>query len=238
MGGIYLSNVDANSSAANAGLQKGDVILSIDGQEIDSDGNYQHPVYGKISVNHLVSCEHYAGDKLKLRYSRAGEIKETVAVATERPPQDFVIEPYTFDRAPKFILFGGLLFQELNRQYLKEWGSNWQKEAPIKFVYFDRYQSEIFSPDRGRLIIISHILSAPSTIGYDQLSYLVVEKVNGRTIHGMNDLAIALKSPIDGFHKIEVSEDPKTLYIDARTVETDTAALSKQYGLPITSRLE
>lgn len=237
-GGIYLSNVDANTAAALAGLQKGDVVLSVEGQGIDADGNYKHPVFGKISINHLISTEHYVGDSLKIKYSRAGEVKETVAIAAERPPQSFVIEPYLYDRAPKFILLGGLLFQELNRQYLREWGNNWLKDAPLKFVYFDRYQSELFPPDRGRIVFISHILSAPSTIGYDQLGYLIVEKVNNLVIKSIEDLAKAFENPIDGFHKLEVSEDPRVLYLDASTVEADTTALAKQYGLPITSRLK
>ncbi len=236
-GGIYLSHVDAGTAAATAGLQAGDVILSVDGHSIDPDGNYEHPVFGKISVNHLISTEHYVGDTLKIKYSRAGETRETTATAAERLPQSFTIQPYVYDRAPKFILLGGLLFQELSRQYLREWGTNWQKDGPVKFVYLDRYQSELFPADRGQIVFISHIFSAASTIGYDQLSYLMVEKVNNQTIKSIADLATALKTPVDGFHKIEVAEDPKTLYIDAKTVEKDTETLAQQYGLPITRRL-
>ena len=237
-GGIYLSNVDINTPGAQAGLQKGDVVLSADNHEIDADGNYDHPLFGKISINHLISTEHYVGDSITLRYSRAGEIKETIATAADRPPQSYIIEPYVYDRAPKFILLGGFLFQELSRQYLKEWGANWQKDAPLKFLYLDRYQSELLPADRGRVVFISHILSAPSTIGYDQLNYLIVEKVNNQPIKGIADLDRALKIPINGYHKIEVNEDPRVLYIDARTVEADTTALSQQYGIPFSSRLK
>ncbi|HEX8371410.1 MAG TPA: PDZ domain-containing protein [Chthoniobacterales bacterium] len=236
--GIYLSQVDPNTAASQAGLQKGDVILSVDDQTVDPDGNYSHPVFGKISINHLISTEHYVGDSIKITYSRGGEIKETTAIAADRPPQSYVIEPYVFDRAPNFLLFGGCLFQELSRQYLREWGNTWQKDAPIKFVYFDRYQSELFPPDRGRIVFISHILSAPSTVGYDQLSYLVVEKINNEVIKSIADVAKAIKTPLDGFHKIEVRDDPEVLYIDAHTVEADTAALAKQYGIPLTSRVQ
>ncbi len=237
-GGIYLSNIEANTAAGQAGLQKGDVVLSVDGQEIDPDGNYAHPFFGKISINHLISTEHYVGDAIKIKYSRNGEIKETTATASDRPPQSYIIEPYVYDRAPKFLLLGGFLFQELSRQYLREWGANWQKDAPLKFVYFDRYQSELFPPDRGRIVFISHILSAPSTIGYDQLSYLIVEKVNDHVIKSIANLNEALKTPINGFHKIEVSDDPNVFFVDAHTAEADTAALSKQYSIPIISRLK
>lgn len=236
-GGIYLSRVDAGTSAAKAGLQAGDVILEAAGRKIDADGNYDDEDYGKISINHLISTRHYAGDSLKVKFLRGGEIKETTAIAADRQPQSFVIEPYVIDRAPKFILLGGLVFQELNRQYLREWGSGWPKDAPLRFVYMDRYQAELFGPDRGKVVFLSQVLPAQSAIGYDQLGYLIVDKVNNEVIRGIADLNEALKTPVNGFHKIDFTTDPRTIYLDEGTVARDTQSVQKQYGLPVTTRL-
>ena len=45
-----------------------------------------------------------------------------------RAANDYVITPYNFDRAPLYYVLGGLVFQELSRQYLREWGANWLKD--------------------------------------------------------------------------------------------------------------
>ncbi len=236
-GGVYLNNVDSSTAAAAAGLQAGDVVLKVGDKTIDPDGNYDHPIFGKIAISHFITTESQVGDTLKVQYSRAGEIRETTLTAAARPPQDFTIEPYTYDRAPRFILLSGLLFQELSRQYLREWGGDWRKTAPLAFVYLDRYQNELFQPDRGRVVILSQVLAVPATIGYERVGQSVVEKVNDRPIRGIADLDVALKSPIDGFHKIEIQDDPRTLYLDAKTAADATESLRQQYGLPITSRL-
>ena len=49
-GGVYISKVVPGASAAAADLREGDVILSIGGNEIDSRGNYDHPVWGMLVV--------------------------------------------------------------------------------------------------------------------------------------------------------------------------------------------
>jgi hypothetical protein len=142
------------------------------------------------------------------------------------------------DQPPPFYVLGGIIFQELSRQYLKEWGGNWQKEAPQRFVYLDRFQSELFPEGNRRVVIMSQVLPANSTIGYDELAYLTVQKVNGREVKSLHDLAEAVKQPLDGFHKIETYEDPKQLALDAAEVLEEAPALQENYGLPALQRLE
>jgi PDZ domain-containing protein len=120
---------------------------------------------------------------------------------------------------------------------LREWGNGWPKDAPLRFVYMDRYQAELFGPDRGKVVFLSQVLPAQSAIGYDQLGYLIIDKVNNKPIRGIADLDAALETPVNGFHKIEFTTDPRTIYLDAATIGKDTESVQKQYGLPITSRL-
>ena len=106
-----------------------------------------------------------------------------------RAPKDYVIPPYSVDEVPRYMVYGGLIFQELSRQYLKEWGPNWQREAPQRFVYLDRFQSELF-PEGGRhIVILSQTLPSNNTIGYEELSYLTVKRVNGKEIKSLKELA-------------------------------------------------
>ena len=115
---------------------------------------------------------------------------------------------------------------------------NWQREAPQRLVYMDHFQSELF-PDRNRrVVILSQVLPANSTIGYDDLSYLTVTKVNGKEIKSLNDLAEAAKQPVDGFIKIETEEDPKQIELDASQVAAEAPALQENYGISSLQRLQ
>jgi S1-C subfamily serine protease len=238
-GGVYVTNVEPNMPAMKAGIQAGDIVTSIGNHEIDQNGNYVDPLYGKIEFTNLISAHSYAGDALPFQIQRQGKPMELKVTLEHRDTKDYVSPPYSLDEAPKYLVLGGLIFQELSRQYLKEWGPNWQREAPPRFVYFDRFQSELFPGEHRRIVILSQVLPANNTIGYDEFSYLTVTKVNGKEIKSLNDLAAATKQPIEGgFIKIETEEDPKQLELDAKDIEREAASLQENYGIPSLQRLE
>ena len=87
-------------------------------------------------------------------------------------------------------------------------------------------------------MILSQVLPANSTIGYDDLAYLTVTKVNGRGIKSLDDLAEAVKHPIEGFIKIETEEDPKQIELDATQVAAEAPELQENYGISSLQRLQ
>jgi S1-C subfamily serine protease len=237
--GVYVTSIEPNMPAMKAGMQVGDIITAIGNHEIDQNGNYVDPLYGKIEFTNLISAHSYAGDVLPFQIQRAGKPMELKVTLEHRDANDYVSPPYSLDEAPKYIVLGGLIFQELSRQYLKEWGPNWQREAPPRFVYFDHFQSELFPGEHRRIVILSQVLPANNTIGYDEFSYLTVTKVNGREIKSLNDLAEAAKQPIEGgFIKIETEEDPKQIELDPKDIAAEAPELQENYGIPSLQRLD
>ncbi len=237
--GVYVTSIEPNMPAMKAGMQVGDIITAIGNHEIDQNGNYVDPLYGKIEFTNLISAHSYAGDVLSFQIQREGKPMELKITLEHRDAKDYVSPPYSLDEAPKYVVLGGLIFQELSRQYLKEWGPNWLREAPPRFVYFDRFQSELFPGEHRRIVILSQVLPANNTIGYDEFSYLTVTKVNGREIKSLNDLAEAVKQPIEGgFIKIETEEDPKQIELDPKDIAAESPILQENYGIPSLQRLD
>ena len=235
-GGVYITAIQKNSPMDKAGLRDGDVLLEINGLAVDQDGNYIDPRYGKISIVHLISTKSYVGDRLKLRILRDTKPKDIELTLSHRPVEDYVIAPYTIDMPPRYYVLGGLVFQELTRQYLKEWG-DWQKKAPERFVYYDRYQSELFQEGPKKIVILSQVLPSEDTVGYEELNNLVVTKINHVPMNSLADIVAAVEHPVDGFHKIEFEECPRMIFLDAKKVADDAPTLMKNYGLSSLKRL-
>lgn len=235
-GGIYVTGLDPNGSAARAGLRIGDVLLSVNNQSIDADGSYQDPIYGRLSVINLTTTVPFAGEKLPVTIMRDGLRQKLEVGLFHVPPEDYVIDPYVIGRAPRFYILGGLVFQELTRQFLKEWGPNWNREAPQRFVYYDRYQANLF-PTKRKLVILTQVMPTKATVGYERLNYLTVRRINGADITNLADVARASQHPVDGFHKIEFEEDPHLIFLDANEVAEQSGALQKLYSLPTMQRL-
>src|SRR5437867_3079824 len=194
-GGVYVTNIEPNTPAMKAGLQVGDIVTAIANNEIDQNGNYVDPLYGKIEFKNQLTAHAYSGHVFPFRIQRNGKPMQLNVTLEHRDAKDYVSPPYNLDQPPRYYVLGGLIFQELSRQYLKEWGPNWQREAPQRLVYFDRFQSELFPDANRRVVILSQVLPANSTIGYDDLTYLTVTKVNAREIKSLDDLAEAVKHP-------------------------------------------
>ena len=236
--GVYVTSVDPSSPAAKAGLQVGDIVTSVGNNEIDQNGNYVDPLYGKIEFTNLITAKAFAGDTLPVHLQRAGKPMQVDLKLEHRNANDYVIPPYSLDRAPPYCVLGGLIFEELSRQYLREWGANWMKDAPQRLVYKDRFQSELYPEGNRRVVVLTQVLPANTTIGYDDIAYLCVRKVNGKEVKSLADLAEAVKTPVDGFITIETEEDPKQIALDAKQVEAEAEALKQNYGLPSLQRLE
>lgn len=236
-GGVYVTSVLRNSPAEKAGLEVGDILLAIDGIAIDNDGNYEDAQYGRVPFSNLLTMSKFSGDSIKLRIFRDGE-EQTLTAQLEAPDHSSRIsEPYIMDRAPEYFVLGGLVFQELSRDYLRSYGSDWQQRAPQRLVYLDQFQDEL-PEDRGKIVFLGGVLPSDLTIGYERLRALPVVKVNGKEIKNLQDLKLAAEQPVDGFHKIEFDEDPRFIFLDAEGAKETDKLIQEQYGLPSLSHIE
>lgn len=236
-GGVYVTEVTPGGSAEKAGIKRGDAITSVAGKAIDQDGNYDDPEYGKISFSHLLNTLGRSGETVEIAILRDGKEETIPVVLAPLDHSRVASESYVMDTQPKYFILGGLIFQELSRPYLYEWGGNWRKEAPQRLVYLDAFQNEL-PKDRGKIVFLSQVLPAESTVGYEDLDHLVVSKINDVPIKSLADIATAAAQPKNGFHKIEFEEDPGVIYLDAGDVQKNTDQIIQHYNLPASNNLD
>lgn len=235
-GGVYVTEVLRGSAAEKAGLKTGDVLLAVDGRAIDQDGNYEDPDWGRIAFSHITNTIYHPGETVNFRVFRDGAVSEIPVTLEARDRSKIISEPHMSDRAPRYVIMGGVVFMELSRPYLQEWGGDWAKEAPQRLVFLDAFQNEL-PEDRGKIVFISQILPTQETLGYEGLENLVVSRINGKEIKSLDDVIAASKSPVDGFQMIELDEDPGRIFLDAGAIEAHRDALMEKYALPSLQRL-
>ncbi|WP_345714491.1 PDZ domain-containing protein [Luteolibacter yonseiensis] len=222
-GGLYIHNVRKGGAAETAGVKKGDVLLAVDGQHIDRRGYYQHENYGSLFWGHLIRGSKSTGDTVTLSLLREGQPLEIKATLTREEESSKLVPGYSFDKAPNFLLKGGLVFQELSRPLLESFGENWESRAPLNFLDAmenpEKYEGRV-----DRIIFLSGSIPTPATVGYESLRNLIVKKVNGKEIKNMRSLVDAFKGNLGERHSIEFDEENFTVYLD----ETVSAAVDKQ----------
>lgn len=238
-GGVMVTGVMPETSAAMAGLKEGDVLLELGGYKLDARGNYQDPTWGLLAMGHLVKGANTVGTEIPMKISRDGQIMDLTLKLTRKEPKEFLVDPYVFDRGPRYLILGGLVFSELTRTYLEAFGGEWRDRAPFEFVYAVQNPEKFARDGRKKLVFLAGALPSQSTIGYEGVRGAFIEKVNGKPINDITDLAAALEHPVDGLHVIEIDEVPYTLYIDAALAAEDNKQLLPQrYRITQLQRLE
>lgn len=235
--GIFVESVVPGSPAARAGVRSGDVLLKAGPFEIDADGNFEHPQFGELGSAHIFSTEFFSGEDVPLRILREGRVREVVMKAAPRPAASFAVPPHSLDRPPPYLVAGGVVFTELSRAYLNEWGGRWEASAPVSLVQLDRYQDSLLAPGT-RVVIISQVLPTDETIGYEEVRHARVLTVNGVAPKSLREAALALEKPQGGFHRIEIEGEPGLLVLDARRLEAVDKAVARAYGIPSLRRLD
>lgn len=237
--GVLITTVLKGGSAEKAGMKKDDVLISINGFTIDSRGDYKDPQFGALSSSHLVRGRAYVGDKVEIKVMREGKEVILKGELARREPADYLVLPYQFDKGPRYVLMGGLLFQELSQPYLDAFGAEQRGGAILRLARIADHPDKYEEEGRKKVVFLSMVLPTPSAQGYDKLGGQVINKVNGKAINDLNDLAEAFKSPKDPWHVIELNEFPHILYLDAFSAERDNLRLlDGAYRIGSLKRLE
>ncbi|MEM9080924.1 MAG: PDZ domain-containing protein [Verrucomicrobiota bacterium] len=233
-GGLYISTVKPRSAAEKAGLQRGDVLLSVNDKLIDRRGYFDHPSYGPLPWTVLIRGVHSAGDEIKLEVLREGSTK--TILATLESPEPALVPRHIYDSPPPFLINGGLVFQELSRSYLTAFGENWDTRAPIALMHVLE-NPEDYEEGRNSVVFLARVIPNPATVGYDRLSGILVESINGKPVPDLATLAAELETPpANGIHAIGLADSPHTIYLNARFAAMVDQQLL-QSGLPTLSRL-
>jgi hypothetical protein len=237
--GVYVTWVEPEGPADKAGLKKGDILLSAAGKLIDHTGNYLDPLYGKTTFNNLASLDSSPGDSMKITYFRSsgegiGETNSTTLWLEGRRPASEISPSRLHGDSLPYLFLGGLLFEELSRPYLREWGNNWRQEAPLNLVYLDAFQNEL-PRTQGHLVILSSLFPSAQTLGLEGLAKRVVLSINGRTIHSLADVTEAAKYPENGFQKIILEGSMGPIFLAAATLSSEEDGIRSQYGIPLIS---
>lgn len=232
--GIYVQKVFKGGPADHAGLKAGDVIVRMGDYAVSNTGQFDHPLYGKTSLVHLIRTHYYVGDTVPIQVFRNGKLLHLGIVLNHRRPDQYLVPPYIVDQRPPYLIVGGLILEELSMPYLREYGNDWVSTAPIDLLYYQQHQDYLNGDDaREKIVILSDVIPTPYTIGYEDLSNLVVLRVNGHKIHNLEDVRAALATPVHGFDKIEVQQNPKVLYLDPKELPLIHRIITKRYGIPI-----
>ncbi len=220
-GGIMITSVDMGGTCDGA-VQPRDVLLSIDGVAVDADGLVAYA--GQTLRHYVLLGTKHAGDRMRLGLRRDGAERTTEVTLAPWMP---LVPVAPRDRVPRYVVFGGLVFQPLTRDYLTTW-ETWWNNAPKELLtahYLGRRTVE-----RHELIVLTEVLEGPLTTGYDTYVNETVVRVDGATLRDLTDLARMLDG-VTGTVTLEMSSGA-LLVCDVAAVRAAAEGIRAEHEIP------
>lgn len=221
--GVLISNVVPTSSCDGI-LKEGDILMSLDGQSVDSAGMVN--IDGEnLNLNEIVERK-FAGDKVAIRFLRAGAWNDV----------EVTLKPLTWSRMyaihygenPRYQVFAGLVFQPLDTNLFAAAKFD---DITVRRLYSDYVPKGLFEKHKD-IVVLTRVESDPITSQLGDFTGFAVNKINGVEVH---DLAQAhdLLYPKDPpeFFVIELFDAERPIVIPASKVAEANQRVMQNYGI-------
>lgn len=226
--GVVVSEVE--SAGASVGLlQPGDVLLSIDDHPIFSDA-FVELDGSRVQMAEIVERK-FKGDSVKLGIIRNHQPQEVTVKLNA--PWPFTLQASQYEVQPRYVVFAGLLFQPLSRDFLDD---NQIEDLRIHY-YFDYFITDELYRDHPEVVVLSGILPDPVNTYAVDFRDGIVEQVNGQSIKGLKDLAAAFAAPAERY-VIKFLGEGRPLVLAKSAVEAARPRIAERYRLSAEQNLE
>src|SRR6266576_2757655 len=226
--GVLVSSVVA-AGPSDGILHPGDVLLAVDGHPIASDANVE--VEGERAQFEEVVERKFKGDSVKMDVLR-NKRPMTVELKLYKP-WPYSVQGHSYDVRPRYVLYGGLLFQPLSLDMLEAY-----RTADLRvrhfFEYFVLDQLYLQHPD---VIVLANILPDPINTYLSPYRGGIVDEINGKKIRTLDELAKAFADSPDRL-VIRMIGDGPPLVLNRSQVEAARERIKTRYNVLKEQNLE
>lgn len=212
--GVLVSKVDKY----NDKLKLNDIILSIDDKDIANNGTISSQ-YGRISFSHIYHTKQI-GDSVTLDILRDKKYIK-IDVTIKKIPN---LVEFEFAQNPRYIIYGGLVFTSITRNYLGTL-SKLESEYINKKLYSKKKNDEYEEAISMFATIFPHDVNK----GYSNWAS-VLKSINGIKIKSFKHLVKVLDNLDEKYTKFEF-EEQATIILDTQKAKNSFNQIQSIYRL-------
>jgi len=233
--GILINKIYPLSQASPT-LQKDDVLLSIDDQQIGNDGTIPFREGGeRISFRYALLSK-FEGDAVKFGVLRDGKVLDGVEVKTIKPGNLSAVPANQYDVHPRYFIFAGLVFQVLTQPFLsQEWGKDWQQKAPVRFVEKALYAAK--ERPEQEIVILSQVLAADINVMYQQYGPNVCTHFNRIRIDNLSHLVQLVENNTAPFLRFDL-ESERVIILNANEAIVQSQQILESHNISFSKSID
>jgi len=218
--GVLVGSVFGNGSA-DGFVKAGDVLLSIDGLPIASDGSVELDG-DNIELAEIVERK-FLGDTVALEILRNGE-----RIEAELPLRPFPVGILgrSYRDQPRFVSFAGLVFQPVDADLMETFNP---PDPRLRYI-FNNFLADHIYRERPEIVTLSSVLADPVNSYAEDFRFKVLEEINGKTIRTLDDVAAALAEPSE-FYVFRFLGEGRPLVLEDTAVQEAKPRIAERYNV-------
>lgn len=227
--GVFVGAV-YGGGVADGILKPGDVLLSIDDLPISSDGTVRLNGGDPVEMAEVVERK-FRNDTVEFEVLRDHKhLKATLALTH---PWPFTLQAKAYDEKPRFVVFGGLVFQPVDANFVEEF-----RPTNLRLRYqYEQFIAQGIYRDRDEIVALSGVLADPVNAYAGEFIQGIVDKINGTPIKRLADVSAAFKKTAD-YYVIEMLGEGRPIVLERKAVEAARARILARYGVNKEENLE
>ena len=208
-------------------LKERDVILAVDGDDIDDEGTFKHEIHGRLAASWLFQGRRFPGDKLTVKVLRDGKEIDLELELKAWPDSVRTVPSGPGEGRPQYLVVGGLVILELHeRVYIpRSTGGVFLRRAR------EREGWDATGP-RRRHVYVDRVFVDESNKGFENLRHTPIASINGMDIAEIADVPKALAKPQGEFHVFKFDGVASDVAIVAKDLDAIDKRVADSYQIP------
>ena len=213
-------------SLAKGILFPNDVILSIDSIKVGNDGKIPFRRGERVALACYIHTK-IVGDNIHLRILR-DEREMDVDVPVSIPKR--LVPSHWSNQPPPYVVIGGLVFTALSVPYLAASGA-WDGYVSPNMSYLLSLLHRSIEHEMDQVVILIQVLAHRENLGYDTLTDLHLETLNGEPVRSLQLLKGMVDDCQEKFLRFEFSPDSRIVVLERSTLDSVTRDVCTEHSI-------
>ena len=224
--GVLVLDTTAGSGAERI-LRSGDVVLSVDGQTVGTDGTIQFREHERTAFSFLIQ-QHQIGERAALEILREGRTRRVDLLLDRRLGGGKLVPGPLHDDQPPYYIFGGLAFCPVTVNYVQAWGDEWWARAPRHLLALldrrARFEGE-------QAVVLCSVLSAELNSGYEESAESLIVRADDQPVRNLRQLVGIIEGRTSGLLNLE-TQDGRQIALDRERARREGPGILARYQVP------
>ncbi|MBL7114491.1 MAG: trypsin-like peptidase domain-containing protein [Kiritimatiellae bacterium] len=226
-GGVAVTMVDPYGAAAGF-VKNGDVVLTVDGHTVGNDGTIAFNGT-RVLFAELTERRQW-GETINMEVWHNNE-RLSVDVPLINHHDPFLFRN-TYDKRPRYLVRGGLVFAPLTHRYLQQVEGSSSSNVRQLIYFATHAKIDGFHKDFDEFVVLIRRLPHPVNAYSGGFMNGVLTHLNGKRIRRLEDVRTAWQSSDNGFINLEFAGMKENLILRKNLSDTSHKAILDAYGIP------